>query len=144
MVVAAAAPAGSDEVLEVLGVLVLVLAAVCIVQFRDARRVKARLREQLPERSHHAGPEERRMTEADKALYEQHKRMNDLTIAKLEAEVALLQAQVKLRGDDEDRIHAAKEAHELTVEKTRLEIDSLRLHIAEMRKRMDDFGLGHD
>lgn len=82
------------------------------------------------------------MSEPDRVMFEQHKRMNDLTIAKLEAEVALLQAQLKTRADDDDRLHAAKEYHELSVEKTKLEIDSLRLHIAEQRKRLDEFGLG--
>ncbi|HYD00997.1 MAG TPA: hypothetical protein VEB22_07195 [Phycisphaerales bacterium] len=80
--------------------------------------------------------------ERDALMFEQHRRINDLGIAKLEAEVALLQSQVKTRMDDEDRLTAAREFHELSVEKTKLEIDSLRLHIAEQRKRIDDWGLG--
>lgn len=82
------------------------------------------------------------MSENDRVMFEQHKRLNDLAIQKLEAEVQLLQAQVKSRADDDDRLHAAKEFHELSVEKTRLEIDSLRLHITEQRKRMEDWGGG--
>ena len=82
------------------------------------------------------------VNQRDSAMYEQHRRMNELATLKLEAEVALLQGQVKARGDDDDRLHAAKEFHELSVEKTKLEIDSLRLHIAEQRKRIDDWGLG--
>jgi cytidylate kinase len=74
-------------------------------------------------------------------VLDQHRKINDLHIRKLEAEVSLLQGQIKAR-DDEDRLHAAKEFHELSVEKTKLEIDSLRLQIAEQRKRIDDWGLG--
>ena len=60
-------------------------------------------------------------------------------IDKLEAEVQLMQAQLALRATMKDREEAGKEVHELMVEKTKLEIDSLRLHIAELRKRMEDW-----
>lgn len=65
------------------------------------------------------------------------KRIGDLHVAKLEAELELLRRQVNSKDLDDDRTAAGKEAHELMVEKMRLEIDSLRLHIVEQRKRMD-------
>jgi hypothetical protein len=37
-------------------------------------------------------------------------------------------------------MEAGKEVHELMVEKTRLEIDNLRLHLVELRKRAEDWG----
>lgn len=72
-------------------------------------------------------------------MFEQHRRMNQLTIAKLEAEIQLMHAQITQRATSEDRLEAGKEYHELMVEKTKLEMDSLRLHIAELRKRMEDW-----
>lgn len=77
--------------------------------------------------------------ERNDLLYEQHRRMNQLAIAKLEAELQLIQLQLAQRGVTEDRIEAGKEVHELMVEKTKLEMDSLRLHNAEARKRMEDW-----
>lgn len=75
-------------------------------------------------------------------MFEQHRRINQLTIAKLESEVQLLQAQIITREGVRDREEAGKEYHELMVEKTKLEMDSLRLHIAELRKRMEDWDAG--
>lgn len=83
--------------------------------------------------------EDAKNSERSDLLYEQHRRMNQLTIAKLEAELQLMQIQLAHRATTEDRIEAGKEVHELMVEKTKLEMDSLRLHIAEVRKRMEDW-----
>jgi chromosome segregation ATPase len=74
------------------------------------------------------------------SMFAQHTRINELTIAKLDAEVQLLQSQLSSRDVNDDRLEAGKEYHELMVEKTRLEMDSLRLHIAELRKRAEDWG----
>ena len=75
----------------------------------------------------------------DAIMFGQHRQMNELTIAKLRAEVQLLETQASVRESVKDREEAGKEYHELMVEKAKLEIDSLRLHIAELRKRMDDW-----
>jgi len=72
-------------------------------------------------------------------MFLQHRAMNDLQMAKLAAEVQILQAQLNHRTVDTDRLEAGKEAHELMVEKMRLEMDSLRLHIAEQRRRGEDW-----
>jgi hypothetical protein len=85
------------------------------------------------------GAEEEKATERNQVMFEQHRRMNQLTIAKLETEIQLMQAQLTQRETTEDRLEAGKEYHELMVEKTKLEMDSLRLHIAELRKRMEDW-----
>lgn len=82
---------------------------------------------------------EQAASQRNQVMFDQHKRINQLTIDKLEAEIQLMQAQLATRVNQKDREEAGKEAHELMVEKTRLEIDSLRLHIAEMRKRMEDW-----
>ncbi len=75
----------------------------------------------------------------DAVMFALHRQMNELTIAKLRAEVQLLETQASVREGVKDREEAGKEYHELMVEKAKLEIDSLRLHIAELRKRMDDW-----
>lgn len=75
----------------------------------------------------------------DSVMFLQHRAMNDLQMAKLAAEVQILQAQLSHRTVDTDRLEAGKEAHELMVEKMRLEMDSLRLHIAEQRRRGEDW-----
>lgn len=67
------------------------------------------------------------------------RRMAELHVAKLEAELTMMQRQLAEAPTDADRLEASKEFHELMVEKTRLEIDSLRLHVAEQRRRVEDW-----
>ena len=125
-------------VLMLLGLLVAAIVGAAI-GYQDQRRkqqaLEARIRGLLAERAQPPQRDEGR----DQVMFDQHRRMNELQIAKLTAEVELLQRQVKSRQLDEDRIEAGKEYHELMVEKTKLEMDSLRLHIAELRKRMEDW-----
>ena len=73
------------------------------------------------------------------------RRLGELHVQKMEAEVALLQRQLSEQHVEADRLEASKEFHELMVEKTRLEMDSMRLHIAEQRRRIDDWhGTDHE
>jgi hypothetical protein len=123
-----------------LGVVLVLVTGVAAWQYFDQKKTQAalenRIRGMLAERSQQPPPQD---DSRNQVMFEQHRRMNDLQIAKLSAEVELLQRQVKGRELDEDRIEASKEYHELMVEKTKLEMDSLRLHIAELRKRMEDW-----
>lgn len=75
-------------------------------------------------------------------MFAQQKELNELMIQKLKSEVAVLEAQLAAFKNHPDREEASREAHELMVEKTRLEIDGLRLHNAELRKRMEDWSGG--
>lgn len=77
--------------------------------------------------------------ERNVVMFEQHRRMNELTIAKLETEIEAMRTQLREHGPDSEREEAAKEYHELMVEKARLEMDLLRLQIAEMRRRAEDW-----
>lgn len=70
---------------------------------------------------------------------ERDRRLAEMQMAKLAAEIELLRGQLTSRRNDGERQEAAKEYHELMVEKARLEIDSLRLHITEARKRLEDW-----
>lgn len=145
--IAAVASAAEDSVLVLLAV---VLGASLVVLYFHYRREKgareaAQRRAALVEQALASrGPTAEEQAEVaaahrNQVMFDQHKRINQLTIDKLEAEVQLMQAQLAARVNQKDREEAGKEAHELMVEKTRLEIDSLRLHIAEMRKRMEDW-----
>jgi hypothetical protein len=67
------------------------------------------------------------------------RRLGELHVLKMEAELAMLQRQLSEQHGEADRLEASKEFHELMVEKTRLEMDSMRLHIAEQRRRIDDW-----
>ena len=79
-------------------------------------------------------------------LFDQHRQLNGLQIAKLTADLEMVRAEsrkhVLTAAEEKDRFEAAKEFHELMVEKSRLEIESLRLHIRELRKRMEDWSGG--
>lgn len=70
---------------------------------------------------------------------DRERRLAEMQMAKLAAEIELLRGQLAAKRNDGERQEAAKEYHELMVEKARLEIDSLRLHIAEARRRLEDW-----
>lgn len=120
--------------------LIIVVATILINTERQKRAAMEReFRGIIAEQNAQVESHKQRHDQRENVMYEQHKKMNDLQVAKLAAEVELLQRQVKSHGLDQDRIEAGKEYHELMVEKTKLEMDSLRLHIAEMRKRLEDW-----
>lgn len=79
----------------------------------------------------------------ERVMFEQHRSLNDLQAAKLRGELQLIEQQLAARENREDREHAGREFHELMVEKARLEIDNLRLHNAELRRRIEDWDNGH-
>ncbi len=68
--------------------------------------------------------------------YEQHTRLNELTGRKIELEMKWLESQTAAMAESRKRDEAWLEYHELMVEKTKLEMDSLRLYIQEQRKRL--------
>ena len=143
-VLAAEAAADMSLILVLLTVMVVFL-GVLVVRFIRERDARAAAERRAAEAEHalaaHAGEAQAEAANAQRTqvMFDQHKRINQLTIDKLEAEVQLMQAQLGLRAGLKDREEAGREAHELMVEKTRLEIDSLRLHIAELRKRLEDW-----
>lgn len=79
----------------------------------------------------------------ERVMFEQHRSLNDLQAAKLRGELQLIEQQLAARENREDREHAGREFHELMVEKARLEIDNLRLHNTELRRRIEDWDNGH-
>lgn len=123
-----------------LAVFAVVLFILALVMYERERRrrmeIESHLRVLASSQNREDAGEDRQRNEV---LFAQHRAMNDLQITKLTAEVELLQSQVRERPVEHDRIEAAKEYHELMVEKTKLEIDTLRLQVAEMRRRYEDW-----
>lgn len=72
--------------------------------------------------------------------FEQHRRLNELAHQKMSLEIRALETQIKLMEADLRRRDDAGEHASAALEKTRLEVESLRLHIREQRKRLDDYG----
>lgn len=110
-----------------------VLGAAAVLRERQARRRA----EQAAIKAHAAHAAQAAAIESDGESLQ--RRMAELHVAKLEAELTMMQRQLAEAPTDADRLEASKEFHELMVEKTRLEIDSLRLHVAEQRRRIEDW-----
>jgi hypothetical protein len=136
----AATPSGVADLENLAGsfsVALAIIAGLCVAWALSERRHRLRAQRQL--QAAQVQVRQPRLDEHNTAVAEQHRRLNDLSIAKLTAEVELLQSQLKTNATTADRHEAGKEFHELMVEKAKLEIDSLRLHITELRKRIEDW-----
>ncbi len=137
-----------DEYGVLFALLTFVVIAAVIIAIRERSRAKAlegRVEQMQGAFSAHAQASQgNEQTERARQnlMFDQHKRLNELTIAKFEAEIELIKNQVVERDREQERYIAGKEYHELMVEKSRLEIDSLRLHITELRQRLDDWKFG--
>jgi hypothetical protein len=81
--------------------------------------------------------------ERDQKAYAQHVALNDLTAEKIKLENQYLQLQVKIGQLEIDARERNEDYHRLMSQKTQLEIQSLKLHIREQTKRLDDFS-GYD
>lgn len=73
-------------------------------------------------------------------MFEQHKQMNELTIAKLRMELKLMESQFESMAATDERRSGADAFNRQMMEKAKLEVESLKLHIREQRKRLDDYG----
>lgn len=125
------------------GVCVLVIVMIAFMQKRTAA-----LRMRLAELERMVAGSQTDDVQRNTVMYEQHRQMNALQIEKMQTELAMMQregAKFSLNAEQEkDRYLAEREFHEIMVEKNRLEIENLRLHIRELRKRMEDWGSGHE
>lgn len=79
------------------------------------------------------------MTERDQKLFDQHVQLNALTADKLHLEAQYLRLQTDLARKELDARERMDKYHDLMTQKAQLEVQSLRLHIREQRKRLDDF-----
>jgi hypothetical protein len=78
--------------------------------------------------------------ERERVMFQLHRDLNERQLLKLDAELVLMQGQQKLMEGELRRRDEAAEFHAAMMEKTRLEVESLKLHIREQRKRLDDYG----
>jgi hypothetical protein len=112
--------------------------SVATVWFLDRKKTR-----KLRERELAAFQQRSKMEEAQKEregrAYNQHVALNDLTAKKLELETRVLHAQLEAAEREKRARELHEEYHRLVVDKTSLEIQSLKLHIREQKKRMDDF-----
>lgn len=76
----------------------------------------------------------------EKTAFDQHIETNKIGIEKMRREVELLDLQIKLAGTELITRRDVRDYNDLMMDKTRLEIESLKLHIKEQRKRLDEFG----
>ena len=119
-------------------VVALFVAVVVVLVWRDQRRsaaAKAGTQAAIAEQ-HRLGQVQH---ERDERAYSQHVFLNDLTGEKLQAENKVLIAQLAAMERDRLAREREDEFHQLMVQKAKLEIQSLQLHIREQRKRIDDF-----
>ncbi|MBI1190938.1 MAG: hypothetical protein GC200_09695 [Tepidisphaera sp.] len=76
--------------------------------------------------------------------FEQGQMINQVGLKKMQLETQLLQTQVQIAEHE----LAARQRHEqinsVAIEKLRLEVESLKLHIREQHKRLDDFSSGYE
>lgn len=79
------------------------------------------------------------LAERDEKAYAQHVTLNDLTAEKIKLEQQYIQLQMKLGNLEIEARERNEEYHRLMAVKTELEIKSLKLHIREQTKRLDDF-----
>ncbi len=80
----------------------------------------------------------------ENSAFQQHTELNSLAAQKFKREIELLDVQLQLAKFDLGMRHDHRDYHDLVMEKARLEIESLKLHIKEQRKRNDDFGSPDD
>ena len=67
-----------------------------------------------------------------------HEDLNRLMAQKMERELKLLDVQVELARRDQAMRSDQLDYHDTMMEKAKLEIESLKLHIKEQRKRLDE------
>lgn len=75
----------------------------------------------------------------DENLFDQHMTLNALTAEKLRLEAQYLQLQTDIARKEIEARGRMDKYHDLMTQKAQLEVQSLRLHIREQRKRLDDF-----
>ncbi|MGD9790782.1 MAG: hypothetical protein AB7Q00_11690 [Phycisphaerales bacterium] len=76
----------------------------------------------------------------DAKAFEQHLQLNDLAAQKMRQEIEMLGLQLQLAKQEVNARLERHDYHDAVMEKTRLEIESLKLHIKEQKKRLDEFG----
>lgn len=137
-ILAQAGTKGEDPivVIAIVGVAVVGIAAFILREKLKTRQIRERELAAYQDRNR----VEQVQKDRDGKAYAQHVALNDLQTAKLTLETKLLQAQFDNVERDRHMRDNHEDYHKLMMQKTELEIQSLKLHIREMRKRNEDFG----
>lgn len=75
----------------------------------------------------------------DSIAFEQHRALNDLASQKMKGEIQLLAIQNRLAEKELQHREEDAEFRRLSMQKLKAELESLRLHIIEQRKRGESF-----
>jgi len=137
----------TETVIAVLLALCAILGIALFIERRSRRRLEAEVVQAIQAQQQSMQGQAQAMEAAqqrEQVMFDQHKSMNQLTIDKVGLELQALQTQLKLMETDLRRRGDAGEYHAAMMEKTRLELESLKLHIREQRKRLDDYGQYED
>lgn len=76
--------------------------------------------------------------------FEQGQLINQTGLKKMQLETQLLQTQVKIAEHELASRLRNDQINTVAVEKLRLEVESMKLHIREQHKRLDEFGGGYE
>lgn len=128
----------------VLGAIMVIVAALALVLWRRDRIRVSQIRERELAAYQDRNRVEQLQKERDGKAYAQHVALNELQTTKLALETKLLQAQFDNVERDRHMRDNHEDYHKLMMQKTELEIQNLKLHIREMRKRTEDFGSYED
>lgn len=79
-----------------------------------------------------------------RTAFERDQAMNQIVADKYKAEAKLLDLQLKLAQTELDHRERSQAFESMAKQKMQLEIESLKLHIREQRKGLDEFGLHSD
>lgn len=77
--------------------------------------------------------------EREQKMFEQNQDVHRLGTQKMQREIELLDIQLQLARHELAMRHEHRDHHDLLMDKTRLEIESLGQHIKEQKKRNEDF-----
>lgn len=107
------------------------------------------MRARLKKQAERGIAESQRKAIADQARreqmhFEQGQLINQTGLKKMQLETQLLQTQVKIAEHELASRLRNDQVNAVAIEKLRLEVESMKLHIREQHKRLDEFGSGFE
>ncbi len=117
------------------GFLLLALVAIAWLVYFQRRRIAV-------EKASRAAAETNHKREA--FHFEQGQLINQTGLKKMQLETQLLQTQVKIAEHELASRLRNDQVNAVAIEKLRLEVESMKLHIREQHKRLDEFGSGFE
>ncbi len=129
-----------DSSAESTSIVVSVLMALVVIGVMSWLNARSRRRvEALTEEQRRGNVQMQHNAERDQKAYDLHMTLNQLTADKVRLENQYLQLQLRIGQLEVEAREHSEEYHTLMRQKTQLEIQSLKLHIREQTKRLDDF-----